>query len=110
MISAALYEYLVANSGAASIYPSQAPQSAALPTLVIDKIGDDRDRHWATNGQVATGFVTSEFELTVWAATQVAALNETNSLLTLMDMFTGVWFDTSTSPNTAHQIGLIEAE
>lgn len=109
MITAALYEYLNANSGAASIYPSQAPQDAALPCLIIDKIGDTRTSQWS-NGVIARGLNDSEFELTVWATTQVAATSEINSLLALLDTYQGSWTDTSTSPNTIHRIALIEAE
>ena len=109
MISAALYEYLAANAGAASIFPSQAPLNATLPTLVLDNVGDSRQKHWQ-NGITSTGLITSEFIVTFWASTQVAALNLANGLIALMDNLSGVWLDTSTSPNTRHYVGLVEAE
>lgn len=108
MISAALYNFLSANSGAASIYPSQGPQNAALPCLIIDKIGDDRDRMWH-GGTIQKVLTTSEFELTVWADTQIACTNEANALITLFDNYIGSWTDTS-SPNVIHRIAFVEAE
>ncbi|WP_372810079.1 hypothetical protein [Litorivivens sp.] len=112
MITAALANWLSLNSGAASIYPSAAPQGCAMPVLVFDKVGDSTDRQWS-NGTLQRGTTRSEFEITIWAdkanGGQLACGNEINSLITALDNFSGPWIDPS-SPNVTHRILLIEAD
>ncbi|TNE75551.1 MAG: hypothetical protein EP334_10055 [Gammaproteobacteria bacterium] len=108
MISAALGNWLASNSSAASVYPAVAPQGCSLPALVYDKVGNDSDRMWQ-DGRLQKGLTRSEFEITVWATTQLSATNEANALIAALDNFSGPWVDPS-SPNVTHRILLIETD
>lgn len=109
MINDALAAYLRSNLSI-NVYINQAPLDSD-PCLVVSDNGDFRERHW-DSGNVVTGLITQEYELTYWAGLRNggarSAAQQIDSIITLLDNFSGPMVDT-TSPNTTHRIAGIEA-
>ena len=94
MIQAALVNYLKTNLSVTRIFPVVAPQGEGLPVITIDLNGTDRRRHYE-GGDVATGLIDADFEISVWATSLLESSRIIVELITLLENYRGTMTDPS---------------
>lgn len=107
MIQPALTAYLRANLSNDRIYPLAAPQDARLPCATLEILTTDRLRHYS-DGDVATGLIDTEVEITTWAKTMSESTTLAHEVIALLENMRGQMTDTATSPAVTHYIADIE--
>ena len=108
MIQAAVVNYLKANLSVTRIYPLVAPQGETLPVVTVDLNSAVRFRHFES-GDVGTGLIDSDFEISVWASTMLSSTQLNDEIITLLENYKGVMTDPS-SPNVTHTIADIRID
>lgn len=108
MMMSALVSHLQSNLSTNRVFVGDADANTSLPCVVIDDLGDFRNRHYSESG-IQTGLIEGDYELTAWASTPLAAKRLADEILTLLDNFAGPMRDTTVSPVVIHRVALIEA-
>ena len=108
MIQAALVNYLKTNLSISRIFPIYAPQGADLPVVTIDLSSSTRSRHFE-GGDVGTGLIDTDFEVSVWASTLIESTQLIDELISLLETFRGTMTDPS-SPNVNHIVADISID
>ena len=105
MIQSALIGKLLEVSS--SVYASIAEPEASLPCITVDMNGSTRiDRHFGAGGY-QTGFVDTDFEISVWAKTAGASASLAASVVSLLENYAGPLRGID-SPQTVYSVGDIE--
>lgn len=111
MINDAIAAY-IRNNMSLDVYFNQAPLDS-VPCIVITDNGDFRERHWGSNS-ITSGLVQQEYQITVYYDLDngggKTAAQKADSLLTLLDNYTGPLVDTAASPNVSHRVAHIGIE
>lgn len=102
MIYTALIKYLKNNLSISRVYGNYAPQDTALPAVIVDVDGSTVNRHYAAAG-AATGLKLTEFEVSVFADTQLSASEIADEITTLLQN-KRVQMGDGASPETIHRI------
>lgn len=102
MIYTALIQYLKGNLSNTRVFGNYAPQDTALPCTVVDLDGSTIFRHFSTNG-VDSGLKITEFEVSVFAATQLAATQLATEISSLLQN-KRVEMNDGASPATVHRV------
>ena len=111
MIIDALKVYIATQTGLAC-YVGEAPLSAGR-CVVIDDNGDFDDRHWGYNGQITSGLIEQECEITIWTDLEGGgpkwAKQQAQTIKLLLNNFQGPLIDTASSPSVTHRVAFIES-
>lgn len=102
MIYTALIQYLKGNLSNTRVFGNYAPQDTVLPCTVVDLDGATIARHFASDG-AATGLKNTEFEISVFAETQLAATQLATEISTLLQN-KRVEMNDGASPATVHRV------
>ena len=102
MIYTALIQYLKANLSVTRVYGNYAPQDTVLPAVIVDLDAVTVSRHHAQVG-AASGLKSTEFEISVFADTQLAATQLADEITTLLQNGRATMSD-GLSPQTLHRV------
>jgi hypothetical protein len=104
MIQSALVAYI--KTIHARTYASQAPQKAQLPIITVDLESSVRNRHYGSSFY-ETGLIETDFEISVWSAKTSGAYDLAQSVISLLENFSGLLSGTD-SPATVYSVGDLE--